>query len=129
MLEVCVGSDLRLPWNFTLAPDETVEDIKWTYFAENRAGEMIAMMTGPNFLAMPAFSGRVQFGGEGAEIVVSRAGIYDTGNYSVEVTTEDPSHRLVRAHRTVFVQVVGKDCKYSNICTVPFRLLGSILPL
>ena len=63
-------------------------------------------------MVMPAFSGRVQLEDGQAQIVVSDAGLLDTGHYSVEVIiASTASVVLNRFDRTVFVQVVGKsDC-------------------
>ena len=51
VLQVCVGSDIYLPFNYSLAPGETVEDVKWIYQVEGRDGEMVAIMAGGVLMA------------------------------------------------------------------------------
>lgn len=107
MVKTCSGSDIQLPWNFSLSHGERVEDIKWIYQAEGRADELIAVLVAGTFNPTPAFSGRVQWTGA-AGIMVSKAGLLESGNYTVMVSIEYPGQRLVRIQRTASVQVVGK---------------------
>ncbi|KAK7088893.1 hypothetical protein V1264_024347 [Littorina saxatilis] len=100
-MTVCSASDIHLPWNFTLSPDERIEDIKWIYHAEDGSDELIAIFAANYFNPIPAFHGRVQWTGQ-AGIVVSQA---DSGTYTVLVITDDASHPLVTFSKTVHVHV------------------------
>ena len=84
-----------------------VEDIKWTYEAAGRGDEIIAIYASGQFLAMPAFSGRVQHSGQGA-IVVRHVTLLESGNYSVLVSYLNSANVLTRSDKTVFVQVAGR---------------------
>nr|KAG5708208.1 hypothetical protein BaRGS_021142 [Batillaria attramentaria] len=41
VIGACVGQDVTLDWNYTLAQGETVEDIKW-FSTDERSNQMIA---------------------------------------------------------------------------------------
>ena len=56
----CDGDVIRLPWEFTLLGDETVNSIKWMYHADGRASEDVAIYVGGHFVVFPAFSNRVK---------------------------------------------------------------------
>nr|KAG5708209.1 hypothetical protein BaRGS_021143 [Batillaria attramentaria] len=47
VIGACVGQDVTLDWNYTLAQGETVEDIKW-YITDGRSNQMIALFGGDN---------------------------------------------------------------------------------
>ncbi|KAK7090463.1 hypothetical protein V1264_010256 [Littorina saxatilis] len=100
-MTVCSASDIHLPWNFTLSPDERIEDIKWNYQAEDGSEKLIAVYLSGVFGPMPAFSGRVQWTGQGG-IVVSQA---QSGHYTVVVRIGDAAHPLVTFSKSVSVQV------------------------
>ncbi|KAK7093364.1 uncharacterized protein [Littorina saxatilis] len=101
VMTVCSASDIHLPWNFTLSPDERIEDIKWIYRAEDGSDELIAIFAAGQIITTPAYTGRVQWTGQGG-IVVSQA---ESGNYSVVVSTGDTALPLARFFKTVSVQV------------------------
>ncbi|XP_070173688.1 uncharacterized protein [Littorina saxatilis] len=102
LMSFCSASEIHLPWNFTLSPDERIEDIKWIYRAEPDGSDiLIAVYVAGQFGPMPAFSGRVQWTGQGG-IVVSQA---QSGLYTVVVHTGDAAHPLVTFSKTVSLQV------------------------
>ncbi|XP_070173633.1 ficolin-1-B-like [Littorina saxatilis] len=106
VMTVCSASDIHLPWNFTLSRDERIEDIKWVYRAEDGSEELIAILAAGHFNPLPAFSGRVQWTGQGG-VVVSQAGVAESGYYTVMVSTEDVPNHLLMFSKSVHVLVNG----------------------
>ncbi|KAK7089760.1 uncharacterized protein [Littorina saxatilis] len=104
VMPVCSASDIHLPWNFTLSPDERIEDIKWIYRAEDGSEGLIALFASGQITTTPAYHGRVQWTGQGG-IVVSHAAVAESGHYIIIVSTEDSSNHLARFSKTVYVQV------------------------
>ncbi|KAK7089762.1 uncharacterized protein [Littorina saxatilis] len=113
VITVCSASDIQLPWNFTLSPDERIEDIKWIYRAEDGSEGLIAIFAAGHFKPMPAFTGRVQWTGQGG-IVVSQAAIAESGNYTVMVSTDDATHPLVTFSKTIYVHVADPPTAQSG---------------
>ncbi|KAK7109595.1 uncharacterized protein [Littorina saxatilis] len=106
VMTVCSAGDIHLPWNFTLSLDDRIEDIKWIYHAENGSEELIAVYVAGQFAPMPPFSGRVRWTGQGG-IVVSKAAVAESGNYTIMVSIADNTHTLVAFSRTVSVKVTS----------------------
>eukprot|EP00916_Digyalum_oweni_P002101 GHVL01003916.1.p1 GENE.GHVL01003916.1~~GHVL01003916.1.p1 ORF type:complete len:410 (+),score=18.93 GHVL01003916.1:115-1344(+) len=104
VMTVCSASDIHLPWNFTLSPDERIEDIKWNYRAEDGSEGLIAIFAAGQITTTPAYYGRVQWTGQGG-IVVSHAAVAESGHYIIIVSTENSSNYLARFSKTVYVQV------------------------
>nr|KAG5708206.1 hypothetical protein BaRGS_021140 [Batillaria attramentaria] len=48
VIGACVGQDVTLDWNYTLAQGETVEDIKW-FSTDDRSNQMIAFFASGSF--------------------------------------------------------------------------------
>ncbi|XP_070182624.1 uncharacterized protein [Littorina saxatilis] len=113
VMTLCSASEIHLPWNFTLSRDERIEDIKWVYRAEDGSDELIAIFAAGHFNPMPAFTGRVQWTGQGG-IVVSQAAVAESGNYTVVVSTGDATHLLVTFSKTIYVQVADPPTAQSG---------------
>nr|KAG5701400.1 hypothetical protein BaRGS_032732 [Batillaria attramentaria] len=60
----CPGKDRTLNWNYTIAPGEKVEDVKW-YYDNGHSSQLVAFILDGTFMVMPGFSGRVRHLGNG----------------------------------------------------------------
>ena len=105
-LFLCAGVSITLPWQYELSPGDVISDIQWLY--NGLSDELIAMVGHGHFITLPAFAGgRVEQVTNGG-IVVNKATVSDTGNYTVEVQGYDAAGDHFILRQTVVVQISGK---------------------
>jgi len=102
----CAGGGVSLAWNYVISTGVTVGDIQWFYQGHGHDKELLALTSHGHFLALPAYSGRVQATGKSG-INVSGMTVADSGNYTVEVhlyeDVQAGAHTVLT--RSVFVQI------------------------
>nr|QBA18396.1 VIgL family C1q-related protein 2 [Littorina littorea] len=83
VMYACAGSDVELPWNFTLTDEDQLKCVEW-FVTRNGSTQMIAAFSHEQFLPTSDFSGRAEFLANGG-LLLRHVTKSDAGKYSVEV--------------------------------------------
>ena len=105
----CVSVPTSLsPGSTSCPPGDVITGVQW--LRSRDSDELIAIVARGHFVTMHAFGNRVEQVNN-AGIVMEKAAVSDTGNYTVEVEGYDASGVYFILFQTVMVHISGKSCR------------------